>query len=53
MGGREAQEEMIANSVPLERQAIPEEMAKPILFLVSDDSSYMTSGVLIVDGGNH
>lgn len=53
MGGREAQEEMIAASVPLGRQAVPEEMARPILFLVSDDASYLTSGVLIVDGGNH
>ena len=53
MGGRAAQEEMIAGSVPMARQAVPEEMAAPILFLVSDDASYMTSGVLIVDGGNY
>ncbi len=53
MGGRDAQEEMIAGSVPMARQAVPEEMAAPILYMVSDDASYMTSGVLIVDGGNY
>lgn len=52
MGGREAQNAMIEDSVPIGRQAKPEEMAAPILFLVSKDASYMTSGVLIVDGGN-
>ena len=52
MGGRAAQEKMIRERVPLARQAVPSEMATPILYLVSDDASYMTSGVLIVDGGN-
>lgn len=52
MGGRDAQNAMVEGSVPMARQAVPEEMAAPILFLVSDDASYMTSGMLVVDGGN-
>lgn len=36
---------------PLKRIADPNELAKPILFLVSDDASYITGHVLVVDGG--
>ncbi|MEO0435608.1 MAG: glucose 1-dehydrogenase [Pseudomonadota bacterium] len=36
---------------PLNRFAKPEEIAKGILFLASDDSSYMTGSELITDGG--
>jgi 3-oxoacyl-[acyl-carrier protein] reductase len=39
------------NNIPLKRFAKPEEIAKSILFLVSDDASYITSTVLKVDGG--
>lgn len=51
MGGREAIESYIAEKVPLGRWASVSEIAEPILFLVSDRSSYMTGQILVVDGG--
>ncbi|NTG45365.1 SDR family NAD(P)-dependent oxidoreductase [Rhizobium rhizogenes] len=51
MGGRSAIESYVAEKVPLGRWANVSEIAEPILFLVSDRSSYMTGQILVVDGG--
>ncbi|MEH6548639.1 MAG: SDR family NAD(P)-dependent oxidoreductase [Pseudomonadales bacterium] len=37
--------------IPMKRFAKPEEIAKAILFLVSDNASYMTGTELVLDGG--
>jgi len=37
--------------IPMGRFAQPDEIAGPILFLVSDDASYVTGSALTVDGG--
>ena len=51
MGGRTNQEGMVQQTVPLQRQGTPEEIAPGILYLASEASSYMTGKELIIDGG--
>lgn len=43
--------EGILGRVPLHRVGKPEEVANAVVFLASDDSSYMTGSVVVVDGG--
>ena len=43
--------ELFRKQTPLKRIAEPEELAKAILFLASDDASYITGEMLVVDGG--
>ena len=39
------------NGIPMGRPAKPEELANAILFLSSDESSYVTGEILDVNGG--
>ncbi len=48
IGDREAQ---VAPRIPMRRQGTPWEIASAIVFLLSDDASYITGTELIVDGG--
>ncbi|HEV2170363.1 MAG TPA: SDR family oxidoreductase, partial [Candidatus Binatus sp.] len=44
-------ENTVAPRIPMRRQGTPWEIAKAIVFLLSDDASYITGTELIVDGG--
>lgn len=51
MGGREAIEKYVSETIPMGRWASIDEIAESILFLASDRSSFMTGHALVVDGG--
>ncbi len=43
--------ELIGKGIPMKRYGAPEEVAKMVLFLASDESKYCTGSVYMVDGG--
>ena len=47
-GGRDE----VHKDIPLKRVGMPEEMAKAIVFLASDEASYITGQTIRVDGGH-
>lgn len=47
---REAME-MLIKATPMQRLGEPEEVANAILFLASDEASYITGAELVIDGG--
>jgi len=42
---------MIKQIIPMRRVGLPEEVAKVVRFLCSDDASYITGQVISVNGG--
>jgi len=50
-GAGEQRLKLISSNVPLGRLGTPDEIAKAVVFLASDDSSYITGTELFVDGG--
>ena len=41
----------MAHQVPLGRIAAPDEIARMILYLISDDSAFVTGAEMVIDGG--
>jgi NAD(P)-dependent dehydrogenase (short-subunit alcohol dehydrogenase family) len=48
----EQTKQLYASRIPLRRYGHPEEVARLMLFLASEESSYCTGGVYVVDGGS-
>ncbi len=48
---REKARKILENNIPMKRYGLPEEVAKLVLFLASDESSFINGGVHTIDGG--
>jgi NAD(P)-dependent dehydrogenase (short-subunit alcohol dehydrogenase family) len=49
--GEEALNDFVTANIPMERVGMPEEVASVVMFLSSDEASYVTGAVLPIDGG--
>ena len=47
----EKQREALLQNIPLKRMGTPEDIARVVAFLCSDDANYITGQVIPVDGG--
>ena len=50
-GSAEVAKEAMAANIPMQRYGEPDEIARVMLFLASDDSRWVTGGVYMADGG--
>jgi NAD(P)-dependent dehydrogenase (short-subunit alcohol dehydrogenase family) len=50
-GGQGITREQLAQAMPIGRTCRPEEVAPAVLFLCSDEASYITGATLAIDGG--
>jgi NAD(P)-dependent dehydrogenase (short-subunit alcohol dehydrogenase family) len=50
--GTPANKAALVSSVPMGRLGLSEELANAIIFIASDEASYITGHVLNVDGGH-
>lgn len=53
IGGDGAVDDMVRATVPMGRQGTPDEVAPIYVYLLSEESSYVTSQALIIDGGSY
>jgi len=51
-GSSTVEEKVAAENTPMGRAGIPQEVADLIAFLASDESTYITGQMIVIDGGN-